>query len=93
MLGLFDKLRIDDVSTETFNLIIKDLVELDWNAQDKYKEFNAWIDYGKAVLTKDGVKLIFEWDNWTEGVIKGPKKVILKIVKDYDLKEPSFVLF
>lgn len=93
MLGIFNKLRIDDVKSIAFNSIIEDLLDQGWAAKQTYNEFNAWIDYGRVILKKGGVKLIFEWDNWTEGVIEGPKKMILKIAKDYDLKEPNFVLF
>jgi hypothetical protein len=88
-----NKKRIDDIPTETFNLIIEELVSSGWKAQDKYKGHDAWIDYGKIQLTKDKVVLTFEWDNWTEGVIKGCAKTVSRIAKQYSLKSPQNVLF
>jgi len=92
MFSALKKVRIDDVKTEVFNLIIDDLIKQGWCANNTYNEFNSWIDYGRVVLTKNSVKLVFEWDNWTEGVIKGPKDLVSKIGSEYELNKPEFVL-
>lgn len=86
------KVRIYDVKTEVFSLIIDDLIEKGWCANQTYNEFNSWIDYGRVVLTKNSNELIFEWDNWTEGVIKGPKDLMSKIACEYSLNKPEFSL-
>jgi len=93
MLSLFNRVRIDDIETDVFNSIIDDLIEQDWNAKNTYNEFNAWIDYGRIVLRRKGAKLIFEWDNWTEGVVKGPNEIVSRIASDYDLKKPTNLFF
>jgi len=93
MLSVFNNVRIDDIESDIFNSIIDGLIEQEWNAKNTYDEFNAWIDYGRIVLNKNGVKLIFEWDNWTEGVIKGPNEKVSEISKDYNLKKPTKMLF
>lgn len=92
MFSVLKKVRIDDVKTDVFNLIIDDLIKQGWCANNTYNEFNSWIDYGQVVLTKNSVKLVFEWDNWTEGVIKGPKDLVSKIGRAYELNKPEFVL-
>ncbi|MEC9263287.1 MAG: hypothetical protein VYD53_18180 [Pseudomonadota bacterium] len=92
LLSLFKK-RIDDIPTEAFNIIIDDLIRAGWKTKSQYKGFDAWIDYGKVELTKSGSVLIFEWDNWTEGVVKGYGEIIDQIAKQYNLNPPSKVLF
>jgi hypothetical protein len=51
-----------------------------------YDGVDAWIDYGKAIIKKDGVKLTIEWDNWTEGSIEGPAREIEKLASKNNLK-------
>lgn len=67
---------IKDIPTERFNRIKKDLIADGWRKTYEYAGFDAWIDYGKVKLRKDGVRLTMEWDNWTEGSIEGPASVV-----------------
>ena len=67
---------IKDIPTDRFNSIIKQLRSEGWQKKYVYRGPDAWLDYGCVKLKKDGVKLIMEWDNWTEGRIEGPKALV-----------------
>jgi len=67
---------IEDIPTEHFTAIVKEQAQAGWKKTYLYQGFDAWIDYGRIDLKKNGSKLRFEWDNWTEGEISGPKAVV-----------------
>ncbi|PKL35976.1 MAG: hypothetical protein CVV44_17260 [Spirochaetae bacterium HGW-Spirochaetae-1] len=67
---------IKDIPTKQFNKIIEELIDSGWKKIYVYNGFDAWIDYGKVKLKRQGIVLTFEWDNWTEGSIEGPHDVI-----------------
>jgi YD repeat-containing protein len=67
---------IEDIPTNRFNAIVKEHTEAGWTTAYRYEGFDAWIDYGRIDLRQGRCKLRFEWDNWTEGQISGPKAVI-----------------
>jgi hypothetical protein len=67
---------IEDIPTDQFTAIVKEHGETGWKKTYLYQGFDAWIDYGRIDLQKNGSKLRFEWDNWTEGEISGPKAVV-----------------
>ncbi len=80
-------MKFADIPTETFNLIMKDLRSQGWRKIEEYDGFDAWIDYGKVVLRKNGEQLVFEWDNWEEGRVEGTDSTIAEIGKTHGLKE------
>jgi hypothetical protein len=65
-------MRIEDIPTEIFNQVLEDFQKSGWRRVYEYDGFDAWMDYGKVVLQREGETLTFEWDNWFEGVIEGP---------------------
>jgi len=67
---------IKDIPTEQFGQIAEELLALGWKKVYVYDGFDAWIDYGKVTLRKGMCKLTLEWDNWTEGSIEGPRKIV-----------------
>ncbi|WP_035615968.1 hypothetical protein [Haloferula sp. BvORR071] len=69
-------MKIEDIPTATFNLISDELVAAGWKVIEEYDGFDAWIDYGLLVLSKDGVNIRMEWDNWMEGIIEGPDHLV-----------------
>ena len=78
MLGLA---TIKDIPTKRFNELITELTADGWLKSYEYQGFDAWIDYGKVRLRKAGCNLKLEWDNWTEGSIEGPRKIIENLFK------------
>lgn len=76
---------IKDIPTDKFNSLIESMILSGWAKTYEYDGFDAWIDYGKVKLNKNGVKLTFEWDNWTEGSVEGPEKLISSIAGLHDL--------
>jgi hypothetical protein len=68
-----DHATIVDIPTDRFNGIVKQLKSEGWKQTYEYSGFDAWIDYGAVRLKKKGLTLLFEWDNWTEGSIEGPR--------------------
>jgi hypothetical protein len=77
---------ITDIPTEEFGTIIKELIDLGWKTTSVYDRFDAWTDYGKVKLKKQGIRLMCEWDNWTEGSIEGPINTIEALGKERNLK-------
>jgi hypothetical protein len=67
---------ITDIPTERFNAIVKKFKSEGWKQTYEYPGFDAWIDYGAIRLRKKGVTLFFEWDNWSEGSVEGPREFI-----------------
>jgi len=81
---LLNLATIKDLPTDQFNRLIGALVDSGWVKTFEYDGFDAWIDYGRIKLTKEKLHLTFEWDNWTEGSIEGPRFLIDKIGLEND---------
>jgi len=77
---------IKDIPSDLHCSFIEELLSTGWKKAYVYKGFDAWIDYGKVKLKKDGISLTFEWDNWTEGSIEGPAKFIEAFTRDHNLE-------
>ena len=73
---------IKDIPTDEFNALARQLIASGWKKTFEYGGFDAWIDYGRIKLRKDGIKLNLEWDNWTEGSVEGPRSIIETIAQD-----------
>lgn len=76
---------IKDIPTARFNVLADQLVCAGWRKSAEYAGFDAWIDYGRIRLRKGFRKLTLEWDNWTEGSIEGPRRIIESIAREADL--------
>ncbi len=76
---------IQDIPTEQFNNIIRQYQQFGWNKTYEYGGFDAWIDYGRVDLRKGFSKLRFEWDNWCEGEVQGPRRLIAAIAQQLGL--------
>lgn len=74
---------IQDIPTDRFNAIAKELLASGWVKTYEYDNFDAWVDYGRIDLKKGSVKLKFEWDNWTEGQIIGPRDEVEAVARQY----------
>jgi hypothetical protein len=76
---------IKDLSTERFNRLVRELAAEGWRKTATYEGFDAWIDYGRIRMRRDGIRLKLEWDNWTEGSVEGPRAAIEKIAQEHKL--------
>ena len=83
---VLNKATIKDIPTDKFKDLIKTKIDEGWDKIYVYDEFDAWIDYGKVIIKKDGIKLTFEWDNWTEGSVEGSSQEIEKLAIQNNLK-------
>ncbi|TMP27458.1 hypothetical protein [Pseudoalteromonas rubra] len=77
---------IQDIPTDDFNRILELHIHNGWVKTYEYDGFDAWIDYGKVKLSKEGCELKFEWDNWCEGEISGKSKDIELLATKFGLK-------
>lgn len=73
---------IVDIPTDDFNRLVSKLRDEGWRLRREYEGFDAWIDYGRLKLRKGTKTLIFEWDNWTEGMVQGPRQVVEQIGRE-----------
>jgi hypothetical protein len=76
---------IKDIPTDRFNGLVDELIASGWKKSYVHDGLDAWIDYGKIVLRRNGSKLTLEWDNWTEGSIEGPASLIAEIASTANL--------
>ena len=67
---------IPNIPTARFNALVETLISEGWQPTTEYRGIDAWIDYGCVRLEKSGQALKCEWDNWTEGSIEGPRRVL-----------------
>jgi hypothetical protein len=89
-----NKSIIENVDTVLFNEILEQFLDNGWEKIYEYDAFDAWIDFGKVKIRKGKTVLVFEWDNYMEGVIKGNKNEIEKVAKQYCLQlssVPSYI--
>ena len=73
------------IKTELFNKITEDLIEKGWIKIAEYDGPDAWIDYGRLILEKDGIQIDFEWDNWDEGEICADTSTISTLREEYGI--------
>lgn len=74
---------IKDISTERLRELIDLLAGSGWRKSGEYKGFDAWVDYGRITMRKGGVRLKLEWDNWTEGSVEGPRRIVEEIAREH----------
>lgn len=82
--------KIENVKTETWHRIIEDLEGAGFKEVYRYGGMDAGIDYSRYDLTSDAGDelIIFEWDNWSEGEIKGVRSRLYALSQAYRLSEP-----
>ena len=59
-----------NINTNLWNKLINLLLEDKWHITYKYNNFDAGIDSDFVILEKDGLEILFGWDNWFEGEIQ-----------------------
>lgn len=82
---LFNLAIIQDIPTEQYNTIIQFYLNKGWKKKFDYMGFDKGIDYDRIDLKNNKIKLRFEWDNWFEGKISGPKEEIVEISKQFKI--------
>lgn len=76
---------IKDIPTKEFEDLADRLAASGWKKTSEYSGFDAWIDYGRLTFRRRLTRIKFEWDNWTEGSVEGPRRVIEEIARDNGL--------
>ena len=92
----FARLRLSvilDIPTDRFNVIVKELLASGWVKSYEYDNSDARVDHGRIDLTKGSVKLQFEWDNWSEGQIIGPRFEVAEVARQYGLSASERMLW
>ena len=81
--------KIEHVATETWHRVIEDLESEGFEEVYRYGGFDAGIDYSRFDLKNpaDGELVVFEWDNWAEGEIRGAPERLEAIREKYHLAE------
>ena len=86
---MYQDASITSVKTETFRQILDELQGEGWSVSYCYDGFDKGIDYDRVDLVNEGIKLKFEWDNWSEGLIQGPEKLLAALSVRFGLKKPG----
>ena len=74
------------IETQLWNTIQADLRESGWKLKSQYRGFDKGIDFDLYILKKNKEKLLFAWDNWIEGEIKGKQTILITIEAKFDFK-------
>lgn len=79
--------KIENIKTETWRQIIKDLRVLGFEEIYQYDGMDAGIDYNRCdlIYQAENELIVFEWDNWMEGVIKASPSRLEALRKQYQL--------
>lgn len=84
-LAVLGRDRIGAVETQLFNQLFRRHLSEGWDKVYEYEGIDAWIDYGRVDLKKGPHKLVFTWDNWSEGEISGTAAVVQGIARRHGL--------
>lgn len=80
--------KIEHVETETWHRVIEDLEAEGFEEVYCYGGMDAGIDYSRFDLkNRDGELVVFEWDNWFEGEIRGEPERLEALREKYRLRE------
>ena len=79
--------KIENIKTETWHQIIRDLAAAGFHEIYRYDGMDAGIDYNRYDLVNgdEGEAVVFEWDNWMEGEIKATASRLEAIREKYQL--------
>lgn len=79
--------KIENIKTETWHRIMSDLRRSGFREIYRYEGADAGIDYSRYDLMNqaDDELIVFEWDNWGEGEIKGPPSRLETLREEYRL--------
>jgi hypothetical protein len=82
--------KIENVETETWHRVIEGLESEGFVEVYRYEGMDAGIDYGRFDLKNpaDDELVVFEWDNWMEGEIRGEPERLEALREKYRLREP-----
>jgi hypothetical protein len=80
--------KIEHVETETWHRIIEDLESKGFEEVYRYGGIDAGIDYSRFDLKNEDEELVvFEWDNWAEGEIRGAPERLEALRAKFQLTE------
>ena len=80
--------KIEHVETETWHRVIEDLESEGFEEVYRYGGMDAGIDYSRFDLKNRADELVvFEWDNWAEGEIRGAPGRLEALRDKYQLPE------
>ena len=81
--------KLENIETGLWNRIIEDLESEGFEEVYRYGGFDAGIDYSRFDLKNpaDGELVVFEWDNWMEGEIKGEPRRLEALRAKFQLPE------
>jgi hypothetical protein len=68
-----------NIPTDSWNKIIKLLLNEQWVITYRYDNFDAGIDFDFLILEKEKEEILFGWDNWFEGEVQCNKGRFLYI--------------
>ena len=80
--------KIEHVETEVWHRVIEDLEAEGFAEVYRYGGMDAGIDYSRFDLKNGADELVvFEWDNWAEGEIRGAPERLEALREKYQLAE------
>lgn len=80
--------KLERVGTETWHRVIRDLEAEGFEEVYGYGGMDAGIDYSRFDLkNRAGELVVFEWDNWAEGEIRGGPERLEVLREKYRLGE------
>ncbi len=82
--------KIENIETGLWHRIIEELEAEGFAEVYRYGGMDAGIDYARYDLANpsDGELIVFEWDNWAEGEVRGALPRLEALRERYQLSAP-----
>ncbi len=79
---------VTGIETDTFYSIVKYLKKSKWNLDIEYNDqlFDKGIDFDFYQFSKSSMVILFAWNNWFEGEIKGDLYLLNKLSERFDFQ-------
>ena len=79
---------VADIETELGNRVLTELVRAGWAVEYEYPDstIDKGIDFDAYTITRNGDFLEFEWTNWDEWQIRGPRSVVQAVCAEFGIE-------
>lgn len=83
-------MTVTGIETKLGNRVLMELLQAGWVLEYAYPDssIDKGIDFDAYKIARDDARLAFEWTNWEEWQISGPRSVLEAICGEYGWSRP-----
>jgi hypothetical protein len=84
-------ITVANIRTELGNRVLTELVRAGWVVEYAYPDsaIDKGIDFDAYTIARDGERLEFEWTNWDEWQIRGPRSRVQTVCGEFGIEADS----